>query len=253
MDKVFEHSATLEQKSTGRRQVLVQSQLAVDNRPMRHPWLRSVLCLVAIFLAVAAVAKDKKTFDPPSAYHANSYPARTFDAQEHVTIAADPYDMPDKAAIFAADYANSGLLPVRIIVSNDSEAPITLTDLKIEMVTNFRDKLAPQRPQDIMRKLSRTDSRPDEQRQVPLPIPRRKPKKAVKEEVQDEIERSQFLARAVEAHSTQSGFVFFDVAGISNPLAGANLYLAGIRNSKGDEMIYFEIPMEKYLSYTPPK
>ena len=38
-----------------------------------------------------------------------------------------------------------------------------------------------------------------------------------------------------------------------NPLAGANLYLSGIRNSKGTELIYFEIPMEKYLSYTPPK
>jgi len=225
----------------------------MDNPAMRHPWLRSALGLTAIFLAIAAVAKDKKTFDPPSAYHANSYPAHTFDAQEHITIAADPYDMPDKAAIFAADYANSGLLPVRIIVSNDGDTPIALTDLKIEMVTNLRDKLTPQRPEDIMRKLSRTDSRPDEQRQVPLPIPRRKPKRAVKEEVQDEIERSRFLARAVEPHSTQSGFVFLDVAGINNPLAGANLYLSGIRNSKGDEMIYFEIPMEKYLSYTPPK
>src|SRR5712671_4842739 len=134
----------------------------MDNPAMRHPWLRSALCLTAIFLAIAAVAKDKKTFDPPSAYHANSYPAHTFDAQEHVTIAADPYDVPDKAAIFAADYANAGLLPVRIIVSNDGDAPIVLTSLKIEMVTNMRDKLEPQRPQDIMRKLSRTDTRPDE-------------------------------------------------------------------------------------------
>jgi hypothetical protein len=220
---------------------------------MRHPWVKYALCSAAILIAVAALAKDKKTFDPPSAYHANSYPARAFDAQEHVTIAADPYDMPDKAAIFAADYSSAGLLPVRIIVSNDADAPIALTNLKIEMVTNMRDKLVPQRPEDIMRKLSRTNSRPDERLDVPLPIPHRKPKKAVKQEVQDEIERSQFLARAVEPHSTQSGFVFFDVAGIRNPLAGANLYLTGIHNSKGDEMIYFEIPMEKYLSYTPPK
>ena len=86
-----------------------------------------------------------------------------------------------------------------------------------------------------------------------LPIPHRKPKKAVKEEVQDEVERAQFLAKAVEPHSTQSGFLFFDVSGIRNPLAGANLYVSGIRNSKGEEMIYFEIPMEKYLSYTPPR
>jgi hypothetical protein len=220
---------------------------------MRNPRLTSLLCLLLVLLAGSLSAKDKKGFDPPSAYHANSYPARTFDEQEHLTIAADPYDMPDKAAIFAADYASSGLLPIRLIISNDGDAPIALVDLKVELVTNMRDKLTPQRPQDIMRKLSRTDSRPDERLEVPLPIPHRKPKKAVKEDVQDEIERSQFAARAVEPHSTQSGFMFFDVADIRNPLAGANLYISGIRNSKGVELIYFEIPMEKYLSYQPPK
>ena len=95
--------------------------MRIDNRGMRFPWFKSALCVTALLLTVAALAKDKKSFDPPSAYHANSYPARTFDTQEHVTIAADPYDMPDKAAVFAADYANAGLLPVRIIVSNDSD------------------------------------------------------------------------------------------------------------------------------------
>ena len=253
MDKVFEHSSSHSQQSTSNRHPLVNSAVRIDNRAMRSGWFRSTLCAAAILLTVAAAAKDKKSFDPPSAYHANSYPARTFDTQEHVTIAADPYDVPDKAAIFAADYANAGLLPVRIIVSNDGDAPIVLTSLKIEMVTNMRDKLEPQRPQDIMRKLSRTDTRPDERANIPIPLPHRKSKKAVQQEVQDEIERSQFLARAVEAHSTQSGFVFFDVAGLRNPLAGANLYLTGVRNAKGDELIYFEIPMEKYLSYTPPK
>jgi len=220
---------------------------------MRIPRLRLVLFVPLLLLAIAAPAKDKKTFDPPSAYHANSYPARTYDAQEHITLAADPYDTPDKAAIFAGDYVNSGLMPVRLIVSNDGDAPIALTDLKIEFVTVMRDKLAPQRTQDILRRLSRTDTRPDERIEIPLPIPHRKQKKAVKEEVEDEIGRAQFMAKAVEPHSTQSGFLFFDVSGIRNPLAGANLYVSGIRNSKGEELIYYEIPMEKYLSYQPPK
>jgi len=220
---------------------------------MRIPRLRLVLFVPLLLLAIAAPAKDKKTFDPPSAYHANSYPARTYDAQEHITLAADPYDTPDKAAIFAGDYVNSGLMPVRLIVSNDGDAPIALTDLKIEFVTVMRDKLAPQRTQDILRRLSRTDTRPDERIEIPLPIPHRKQKKAVKEEVEDEIGRAQFMAKAVEPHSTQSGFLFFDVSGIRNPLAGANLYVSGIRNSKGEELIYYEIPMEKYLSYQPQK
>jgi hypothetical protein len=52
----------------------------------------------------------------------------------------------------------------------------------------------------------------------------------------------------VEPHSTQSGFMFFDVSGISVPLAGAHFYLTGVRNSKGDELMYFEVPLEKYLT-----
>ena len=219
---------------------------------MRTPRLSTALALLLLVLVSAAPAKDKKTFDPPDAYHANSYPARTYDAQQKVTIAVDPYDTPDKAAIFAGDYYNRGLLPIRLIISNDGDAPIALTDLKLEFMTHFRDKLTPQRTEDIMRRLSRTDSRPDEQVQLPIPIPHRH-KQAVKEEVQDEIQRAQFLAKAVEPHSTQSGFVFFDVSGIRNPLAGATLYVSGLRDSKGQELIYYEIPMEKYLTYQPPK
>jgi hypothetical protein len=219
---------------------------------MRSPRLSSALCLLVLLMAGAAPARDEKVFEPPAAYNANSYPARTFDEQAHITIAADPYDTADKAVIFVGDYLNSGLLPLRLIVSNDGDAPIALTDLKVEFVTVNRDKLVPQRTEDILRRLSRTNSRPDEQVEIPLPLPHRKAKKAVKEEVQDEIGRAQFMAKAVEPHSTQSGFLFFDISGIRNPLAGANLYVNGIRNSKGEELIYFEIPMEKYLS-APPK
>jgi hypothetical protein len=52
----------------------------------------------------------------------------------------------------------------------------------------------------------------------------------------------------VEPHSTARGFLFFDIADISNPLAGASFYLMGVRDAKGNELMYFEIPMEKYLS-----
>jgi hypothetical protein len=81
-----------------------------------------------------------------------------------------------------------------------------------------------------------------------LPIPSKKVKGAVSQKDQEEIQSAQFGARAVEPHSTQSGFLFFDVSGISTPLAGAHFYLTGVRDAKGNEMMYFEIPLEKYLS-----
>ena len=67
-------------------------------------------------------------------------------------------------------------------------------------------------------------------------------------QTREEIQNSMFSAKAVEPHSTQAGFLFFDVAGISTPLAGAHFYLTGVRNSKGTELMYFEIALEKYLS-----
>ena len=56
------------------------------------------------------------------------------------------------------------------------------------------------------------------------------------------------MAKAVEPHSTQVGFLFFDVSGISVPLAGAHFYLTGVRDARGNELMYFEVPLEKYLS-----
>jgi hypothetical protein len=47
--------------------------------------------------------------------------------------------------------------------------------------------------------------------------------------------------------------MFFDVSGISTPLAGATFYVAGINDAKGNELMYFEIPLEKYLTAPPVK
>jgi hypothetical protein len=47
--------------------------------------------------------------------------------------------------------------------------------------------------------------------------------------------------------------MFFDVSGISTPLAGAHFYLTGVRDASGNELMYFEIPLEKYLSAPQPK
>ncbi len=64
----------------------------------------------------------------------------------------------------------------------------------------------------------------------------------------DEIESSQFAARAVEPHTTQSGFLFFDVGGISSPLPGAKIDITGVADAKGNELLYFEILVDKYLN-----
>ena len=64
----------------------------------------------------------------------------------------------------------------------------------------------------------------------------------------EEVDSSQFIAKAVEPHTTQSGFFFFDVEDVTAPLAGAHIYVSGVNDAKGTELMYFELPLDKYLN-----
>ena len=213
-------------------------------------WSKFALALALLAsMAGAAVAADK-VFMPPKVYHAKTYPARDEHPMENVTIAVDPYDLPDKTAgVFTVNYKDAGFLPIRLVISNDGDQPVVLTGMKVEFVTLHKTKIQPAVPDDIYRRIGKV-SRPDKVRPIPLPIPR-KQKPQVSPEAEREIENSRFLARAVEPHSTQAGFLYFDVSGISNPMAGANLYVTGATEPSGQQLMYFEIPLEKYLSYQP--
>jgi hypothetical protein len=214
----------------------------------------STLLLLALLL-LGAMALAAKQFAPPKAFHANTYPARDEHANEKASVAVDPYDMPDKAEAFSVNYKEHGLLPVRLIISNDGEVPLTLTSMKIQLITVNRDKIPPATEDDIYRRLSKLKRRGDEpsRNPLPIPLPRGKSSAGVSKDAAEEIEAAQFRARAVEPHTTHAGFLFFDVSGISNPLAGAHLYVTGVRDGNGQELMYFEIPLEKYLTYRPPK
>ncbi len=221
---------------------------------------RSVLLILAFVFASTLLALPPAVLPPddrapalPQAFHAKTYPAHEAHEMEKLSIAADPYDMPDKAAIFVTPYRKAGILPVHLIFSNDGKQPVSLQDLKVELITVKRVKIAPATPDDLYRKLTRQTRRGDEpsRNPLPIPLPRKKPAVSIKREYAEEIDRLRFLARAVEAGSNQSGFFFFDVEEVPNPLAGAYLYVTGLRNADGQELFYFEIPMEKYLTYTP--
>lgn len=202
-------------------------------------------------LCALLYAKDK-AFIAPVAHHAKTYPAHEQQPNEHLSIAADPYDMADKAAIFGVNYRDAEFLPVLLIVSNDGDQPISLAKMKVELITVKKEKLAAADPDQIYRRITNTE-RPDTGSGIPMPIPvPRKRKQGVKAEAREEIAAAQFKALAVEPKTTHSGFFFFDFSGISNPLAGARLYITGLRNADGQEILYFEIPMEKYLTYQPP-
>jgi hypothetical protein len=221
--------------------------------------LRVIFRVSAVLLALALVlpvqAKEK-IFTMPRMFHAKTYPAHDAHTDESLTIAADPYDMPDKQkTVFVTDYKSRDLLPIHVVVTNDDpKQAVNLSEMKVTLITKGRSRIYPADSDDIYRRIGRQIRRGDEppKVQLPIPLPRKGPGKSVSDEAKAEVEGSQFLARAVEPNASQGGFFYFDVSGIENPLAGARLVVTGLKKG-GQELFYFEIPMEKYLGYDPLK
>jgi hypothetical protein len=216
-------------------------------------WSRRHLVLALLLVSVLVFAKAKD-FVMPNIFPAKTYPAHDEHPTEKLTIAADPYDLPDKASIFQVKYAEGGYLPVFMVFTNDSDKPVAMYALKVQLITHGRDKIPAATEDDLYRRFSKIKRRGDEasRNPLPIPLPGRGPKVGVQKGQRDEIGTAMFAAKAVAPHESQAGFMFFDVSGISQPLAGARIYISGITNGDGQELMYFEIPMEKYLSYTPP-
>ncbi len=216
---------------------------------VQFPVSKAIPGVVAFILLSSLAAIAGKDFVMPTAQAARNYPAHDEHPTERVAIAVDPYDMADKAQIFSTNYSSYGYLPVFFIVTNDSDQPVALSGMKAQLITVNRTKLLPANTDDLVRRLSRPSRNDRPGVQLPIPLPQsKKVKGAVSSKTMDEINMAQFGARSVEPHSAASGFLFFDVADISTPLAGANFYVTGVRDAGGNELMYFEIPMEKYLS-----
>jgi len=205
----------------------------------------AALCAFVLIGGLCAVAA--KEFAMPAAQPARTYPAHDDHPMEKVVVAVDPYDVEDKASIFSVNYRNNGYMPVFFVITNDGDQPVSLIGMKAQLNTKDRSKLFPATMDDLLRRLSHP-TRNDRQNTLPIPLPKKEVKGGVSRKTWDELEQAQFGAKAIEPHSTACGFLFFDILDISNPLAGASFYLMGVHDAQGNELMYFEIPMEKYLS-----
>jgi hypothetical protein len=183
----------------------------------------------------------------PPAGVATSYPAFDQHPDEQVAIAADPYNTQEKASIFRFKYLQYGFMPIRIIVTNNGDKPISLIDARINFITAAGDKIPAALPQEVERRIGGV-KRPDSGYKLPGPLPRIGNKSSTKnKDVDEDFHTFEYSAVAVEAHTTRAGFLFYDVEGLANPLEGARLNLRTLRNAEGKELFYFEIPFDKYL------
>jgi hypothetical protein len=200
--------------------------------------------LLVLWLALPAVASDHT---PPPVQSATTFAAVEVHEDEKVAIAAEPYDTREREAIFRVDYLGHGVMPVRLIVTNNGDRPISLRDARILFLTAAGDRIPAAEPEDVERLLTDKERR-GSKIPMPAPIPKIKLKaKASDKDVELDFDTFEYAALVVEPHSTRAGFLFYDVSGLNHPLQGAKLHLHKLRDADGNELFYFEIPFDKYL------
>lgn len=184
---------------------------------------------------------------PPPVQPATTYPAVEIHSAEHVAIAVEPYDTKEKESIFRVDYLAHNVMPVRLIVTNLGDRPISLNDARILFETADGQRIQAAEPEDVERMMTRKER---EGGKIPMPGPlppiHTKPKGSIKE-IEDDFNTFEYSSVVVDPHSTRAGFLFYDVSGLTHPLVGASLYLIKLRDADGQELFYFEIPFSKYL------
>ena len=201
-----------------------------------------VVSFVAATFSLTLAAKD---FVKPVAQPAKSYAAHDDHTDEKVAIAADPYDTSEKTKIFSVNFREHGFLPIFLVVTNDGAQPVSIANMQVTLTID-RAKFTPITTEDIARRLTNPQANVNpETNPLPFPIPRKKVRGILSKKEMDEIETSRFAAKAVEPHTTQSGFMFFDIGDIATPLANAHLYVNGVDDAKGGELMYFEIQLGK--------
>lgn len=205
---------------------------------------RCRLMMLALALPVAMSAADRK---PPAVQTATSFAAVEVHADEKVAIAAEPYDTKEKEALFKFDYLAHGIMPVRLIITNNGDRPISLRDARILFQTADGDRIQASEPEDIERTITNGEKK---KRKVPLPAPLPPvsvgPKVKMKD-VEEDFNHFEYGALVVEPHMTRAGFLWYDVSDMDHPLKGAKLHLHKLRDADGKELFYFEIPFDRYL------
>ena len=205
-------------------------------------------CAAAILLTMPALAASNKS--APPAHTADTYPANESHPSEHLTVAIDPCDDPKQCSFFRVPYIQHGLLPVRVIFTNDGDRALQLSDARMQFISSANDKIPAATLEDINRRIfTYKSTKPIHIPLDPFPIQRTPVDKKIS---QDDTDFG-FSGTVVNAHSTLAGYLFYDISGLDDPaLKGAVLFIKMIYTMDGKQELFdFNIPFDKWLAANP--
>jgi len=206
---------------------------------------RRLIAVAALSVAVFASAEKART--PVRAKPAAQYPFHDAHAAEHVTIAAEPGDSKEARPDTRLDYFGHDMLPIRVIVTNDSDKPLTLDDARIDFITADNTKVPAATTDDLNRRLF--ELKQTKPTTIPI-IGIKVRKKPVDTKIMADDADFGFKTTTVAPHTTVAGYLYYDMEGVSQPmLKNATLELRKVRwknegsSVLGDALDTFEIPL----------
>lgn len=193
-------------------------------------------------------ASDHKS--APPARPATEYAAYDTHPAEHVTIAAEPCDDPKACSFFRLEYVQHGLLPVRVIITNDSDRALTLDDARIHFLPASGDRIQAATEDDINRRLFTYHS--TKGTKVPL-IPLTIHHPPIDKKITDDSNDFGFQGTTVNAHTTVAGYVFYDTHDLDDPaMRHAELLVKMIHTlDQKRELFPFTVSFDKWLAANP--
>jgi hypothetical protein len=211
----------------------------------RH-WISLVFAAILVSLTTASTHAEKPR-KPKPAQPAQQYPMHDTHPGEHVTIAAEPGDNKETAPNTRLDYYHHGFMPLRVIVTNDSDQALTLDDARIHFIASDNTVIPAATDDDLQRLLFSMKSVTGTKIPMPAPIPsitiHHKP---INKQILADDNDFGFQTTTVAPHTTVSGYLFYDVREIDDPvLKNAQLELRKIRYAAANNPLdTFEIPLK---------
>lgn len=194
--------------------------------------------LVASIAAVQAADKDKEAFKPG--------PAASYESKQTsngVTIAAVAYDSPElaKQAFGKMNPYQYGVLPVLVVIQNDSGKTIQLQRMTVEYIDADRNRVESTPARDV----PFLAIHPKKPKVIDTPIPGVSVSSRAKKGPLSgwEIEGRSFTPRMLPPNESANGFFYFQTGHRS----GGKLYVTGLQEApSGKELLYFEIPLQAH-------
>jgi len=205
----------------------------------------TLLATLAATLILAAPAHADKARKPIPPLPAQQYPLHDTHENEHVTIAAEPCTDKDTTPDFRLKYADHGLLPIRVIVTNDGDLAVNLDDARIHFIAADGSSIPAATDDDLQRALFSIKGATGTRLPLGLPIPITVGKKNVDKKILDDDNDFGFPTTTVQPHTTVSGYLFYDTTNLDQPvLDHATLELRKVRLMLNNKSLdSFEIPL----------